>query len=473
MSGNTIVSCTNRNKLCFYYNDGGIYYNELEGEGVKQGVCLTENVRRDFSVNPAENGEIYIICQGIEGDVYIISRIGDKWEKKTIIRRSSTGTNNILFYSMLNRGGMELIYLVDYGNKDGRIMRQYIEKNGKSRGAEPVDGCLSLPEGCFKIQRISSSRYIILYCKRTGENQLGYMEISGEGRSGFIPVYKTGYRITDSSFTVDKNGIHFLYIVKSMFSSRVIYSRRGENGFSTPVVLYEGQGIGVCALFFARDSLYAAWTANRQIYYTVSHNRGESFEPAARDKRHNGISIIKAAYLKLGEMKTEDFAANEIFTDYMLNPVFMSDFCLKNEKKTIDAGQYKKERDHRENTAENKKQEYDINVEKLKNRLELAQKQIEEKDRQIVRLNDTIQRRNADYIRAEKMLTAKIVHLRQEIEALKAGAVGERAETTEAAKNSEISSIVEKDIKKEAENRQELIKTERNEAKGVQPEGHA
>lgn len=422
MNGNYIIKNKDGFVLNFYYEDEGIFFKKYNDDKWEDRGRLIDGVRCDFSVNLSDEGDIYLICQNIRGDVILLNQNNNTWQEKIILKSQNENGNNILFYSLINKEEMELVYTIDYGNKKSEIMTQSINKKGGNSGAELVDYALSLPEGCFKMQRLKDSHYVIFYHKREGENQLGYKEINRKNQSEYMVFHKTGYRIIDSSFLADKNGIHFLYIVKSMFSSQVIYRRKTDNGLSSPIILYEGQGLNLCSLFYVKGILYASWIMNRQLYYAVSKTYGEKFDKVIRDKKYNSVNWIKANYISFKNMNKDELLTNEIYTENKKDwePACILDFYGEFYKqKTETISNEKKQAVSAAETEEPNNESVKIMIERMKNQVEIAQKQSNEKDRQLIQLNNVIQAKNREIIRIESTLSKKINELRAENARLK------------------------------------------------------
>ena len=418
MNGNYIVKNKNGIIISFCFENNNIFLKEYSADKWLDKGCLAKSVRGDFSVNISDEGDLYLLCQRLQGDIILINNKDNLWNEKVILKSKIESVNNILFYALIHKTEMELIYIIDHENKKSDIMAQNAAK-GLNSPAVIIDSALSLPEGIFKMQKIKNSHYIVFYQKRNSENQLGYREINADKRSDYISLFKTGYRITDSSFVADESGIHFLYIVKSMFSSQLIYRKKDEKGLNNPIVLYEGQTINLCSIFFAKDILYASWIINKQLFYCISKSEGNEFERAVRDKKYNSVNWSKANYLGFDNMNKETLLTNEIFCDNKKNyePVFIPDIYEQFYK----ANYFEKPEPLKE-TNQNKETDEGIliQLERMKNQVEIAQKQSNEKDRQLIQLNNILQAKNRELLKVENNLTKKIKELKAEINLLKA-----------------------------------------------------
>lgn len=413
MSFSYVIKGKNRALTSFFYNNNSIFYRSyIEGKWENKGSLINE-VKNNFSVNISDEGNIYVICQGLNGDVILINNEEKIWKSRVILKNKGDNSANILFYAFIKKSEMELLYSCDYDGKNSKIMRQRVLKDKKSQGAEFIDNALSIPEGCFKVQKFDKG-YVILYQKRENENQLCYREIIDNTVSEYMLCHKTAYKIVDTAFVRDKEDIYFLYVIKGMFSFQLVFRKKDKNGLSLPKIVYEGQSINKCSIFCSKGDIYACFSMNKQLFYAKSQNKGEDFSRPVRDKRYGGINWEKAFFCGYGEYS---FKVNEIFIDkdrgsFPMGEEFFDGFYEKEELRNEI-----KDKNKLFNAQE--KEKLEIENEKLKNQLEACLKRCEEKDRQIINMNNIIQGKNQEIIKAESRLIEKINELRAENERLK------------------------------------------------------
>jgi len=167
----------------------------------------------------------------------------------------------------------------------------------------------------FHVQNVTNEHIIVFYQTRSSDYSLGYREMTPERMSEFHSFYSSGYPVSDHSFLVTDSNIHALYVTKGMFSAQLIYKKRHEAGFSSPVVIWEAQKIEKCLLSVTGGKIYISFAVNGYLYGCVSENGGVSF---ARPQRYTQIDVqnlIKAHYLSNMPMSEESFFLRGVYTD--------------------------------------------------------------------------------------------------------------------------------------------------------------
>lgn len=414
MQNNYIVRTKYKTLMSFYYTtDGGIYCKIYEDESWGKSKLIIANVREYYSVCMAENGTIYLFCQNMQGDIILCKNEENKWTQNIILKNRQGSAQNIIFNAMITDTGMSLVYNVPIKNeKLHYLTMQTLSDKGKWQEANRIDKIDSLPDSIFQFQPIRKNHSILFYQKRMPETNIGYREITPEKAGVFNSVHTTGYQLVDYSFLTTNNNIHFLYIIKSMFSSQIIYRRKEDYGFTNPVIIWEGQKLSNCNLCIINDDIYVSWIFNAQLYYCISHNKGDSFERPVKYKKRLSFSPKKAIYLSYDKMNENDFVCRELFVDNLNVPeiLFLPDFCsnfypVKDEVKPEMVQSISKD----ENI-------YDENLEKVKNQLFLSKSQLTQKDKQILQLTNLLQGKNEEIVNIDNNWKIKTKRLLAEKE---------------------------------------------------------
>jgi len=397
-----IVRVSEEKFLFFYYEKGNIFVREMLYGEVSEIKTTINNVRENYTVNLCKNGDIYIFCQTISGDILHIKYNNGKYDKNVMLKSTGKNTYNIIFNSIENGSDMSLIYNVPISGKNSfDIMKQSFDGNKSWNPPEKIDTAIFLNNFIFKVSTIDFGYGIVFYQKseRGCKYNIGYREISTNGIGKFNSVYSTNYRITAESFLILNNSIHFIFTVKNIFSSRIIYRKKGMSNMDDYIVLGESQQVESCELFFANKKLYAFWKNTFDIFYCISEDNGNTFSKPYKYTKKNSANLKKAIYLSFPKMSTDKFFINNLYTakdkiwDIQILPHFYENFITKkdNSHTEIEATS--------NNTYKNNAISSENNIiAKLKNQINMLNSQIAFKDKQIEQLMSSIQRKNEEII---------------------------------------------------------------------------
>jgi len=402
MQSDYILRTKDNMLYCFYYtSEKEIYIKNYNNGKWGNSFLIINNVRQYYTVNIAYNGDIYIFCQSIEGDIIICKKENQNWEKKVVLKNKGQNTPNVIFNAIINDNGINLIYNVPIINNKGYYLTaQNLSHKGHWSKANQFDKIISFPESIFMTQTLGKNNAIITYQKKLPEVHFGYRQLYNNKLGEFNTIHTTGYQIIDYSFIVVKDEIHFIYIVKSMFSCQIIYRVKTEVGLLSPIILFEGQRLNNCIISIIKEKIYIMWVNNGQLYFCVSSNNGSSFSKPVKYQRKFCAKPKKAIYLSENTMEKKEFVCYEIYvdgfdkSDIQILPELYEDF-FNMEKIQIKTNTANTTNIDEINTAKQ-------NFEMLKNRYDITKKQLEEKEKQILNLTMLLKKKNDEILRSEK-----------------------------------------------------------------------
>ncbi len=313
MQNNYILINKNNEILSFYYGEGRtIYCKKLGSNNYPITSKIIQDVTDCFTVDIGPNKEIYVFCQNYNGDIILCKLEQNGFKNKVLFKNKSEMPENILFYPIFFKGNMSLIYNTPNQNNNFLAIKTLV--GGKSwTNAENIDTFSTLPNNIFYMQKISQDNIVIAYQKKSKDIQIGYKQINNGTISDFVTIHKTGYQVVDYSFIAFDNIIHYVYIIKSLFSSQVIYRRKDENGVSSPIVLFEGQKIKSCNINILNNNLYCSFIVNSSLYYCQSEDFGSSFLGISKYRKPISQDIIKAKFIS--SYNFDNNYINEVYID--------------------------------------------------------------------------------------------------------------------------------------------------------------
>lgn len=397
MQNNYIIYTKDNKLVCFYYTeDFKIYCKTYENNKWSKGSTVISGVREYYTINMSENGELYLFCQNTKGHIMLCRNNGLEWSQSTILENKVQKIQNILFNSIITNNGLSIVYNVPIIDEKAHFLTaQSLNNNGKWLESTRIDKISALPNTIFQTQTIKSNHIIVFYQKRTPETNLGYREITPNKIGAFNVFHTTNYQIIDHSFLTTNKAIHFLYIVKGMFSNQIFYRKKESNVFDNPIVLSEGQKLGNCCLSIIHNKIYASWTYGSQLYQCTSDDYGNSFTRPTKYKRKFCLNPQKAVYLSYKGMTEDNFVIRELYvdstnpSDIQLIPDLYEEFYPsynKVEKKVV------------ETIEPEVSTEFDEEIEKLKNQIFINKAQLEQKDKQIMQLTTLLQKKNEEIL---------------------------------------------------------------------------
>ena len=419
-----IVRLKNDSLICFYYiRESGILYRIYEGGKWSDANTLIKSGRPNYTVTLDDNGKMYVLCQNNYGDVLLyLNQDGmhTNWTEKTILKNKGQRVHPITLHPIISERGMGLIYNVPIvDEKSSHLIRQTFNARGQWSPAARVDKLIALPGRMFQVQAVTPRHVLVFYQimnPKGYEYNLGYREMTPASQSRFNIFHSTSSTIADVSFLTTDDSIHVLYIVRSMYSSQLIYRKKEEGEFSNPVVLYEGESLENCLMFFADGNLHVTYKSDDQLFHCLSENSDNGFSRPVRYYSKVCEDPVKASYIggcPEGCCIREVYVDSAAPWDIQVIPDICKDFYppepLKNEPLPEKAA---------EPTPA-----CPIEIDELKKAIYRLKKELEEKDRAIMSLNSLVAMKSEelsqlDFLRKEsqRKLSERIAELEGALE---------------------------------------------------------
>ena len=511
---NTYIVKKDDKLISFYYGENkSIYMQKSNGNEVYE-TKVIDNVLDYFSVALSEKGQLYIFCQDTHKNVKLVLVSGEYFKTTTLFEQDFNIPHRAIFSPLFFNQNIGIIFnSLSSNSKENYISIKTLLENKKFTKTENIDIFSVGGNKLFEIQKLNDKDLIIAYEKREKEIQLGYKEVLNGKISPFISFHKTVHQIVDFSFLAFNNSIHFLYIIRNLFSSQVIYRKKDENGLSAPIVLYEGQKIRDCSIAFIENKLYCMYISNFNLFYSVSNDLGNTFSNVFKYKKTFSQNIIKADFIN--NCNNSKIYLNQVYVDYknplniqflpdissecdffngrisrhsnqaidedlnssfisdlsnqninkvyipdnkgfetnktsnfnnsttnsnrvldyskkgyklvtnesdfmqQFNPKLFEDLIKSNNKQSILSNLNQSFKDIKQNSNFNDNSDENRNLELIKNKLKIANEQLQEKSSQLTKLNDKIYEKNKEKISLEIELRKKIEYLEAENKKLK------------------------------------------------------
>lgn len=291
-----------------YYKGCEIYKREFIKGSWSDSILMAENSRENFSVS--YGSEDIVLYQNISGDICMLAK---GKQPKVILRNISEQSPNIVIHSILNRQ-LRLIYNIVDKNNENKIVTQVQGEDKEWSKAEIIDSFV--PFGStMRLVELGQDMYILIYGKKMPEYQFGYREVSNYKISEFKMIYATGYNVTDFSYCITADALHFVFIQSMGFMQRLVYIKKDGRGTGKPLTLYEGLNIKKCLVGIVANKLCVWWTANRSLSQRISYTFGETFNKPEIVRGINSEELTKAIFVDKTKAEADKYIFNEVYVD--------------------------------------------------------------------------------------------------------------------------------------------------------------
>ena len=438
MENQYIVKVNAEKFLCFYFKNNTIFVKEIIGGKISSEKVIANNVRGNYTVTLCKNRMVYLFCQSLSGDIIHFKIKNDTWNKNIILKNNGKNSKNILFYCIENGSQMSLIYNIPMAEAPNSpnsfdIMKQTFDGKENWSAPEKIDSILSTSDFIFQIYIISPGHGVVFYQKNMGnsENNIGYREFNIDGIGKYTSVYATKYRITATSFLPAENGIHFIFAVKNIFSTRIIYRKKGMSGINDYIILSETNQVESCEISIIKDSVYAFWKTPMGMFYCISKDNGNTFSKAYKYSKKITGPLKKASYLSFEEMSENKFYVNSLYTnqndiwDIKILPDIYDNFITETNSKNSEKNalppipQFESVKNAEETfnkeatiikeykNSINTSDKFNTTIEVLNNKINMLNEQLIFKNKQIEQLTASLQRKNEEILLNEKVWRKK------------------------------------------------------------------
>ncbi|GHU51470.1 hypothetical protein AGMMS49975_04960 [Clostridia bacterium] len=294
----------NSRVYCFYYDEkyaGAVRFRVYENGKWSESRDVFLSCGRNFTVNVAK--KIMVFCEDRAGNVALCYVYNDIVTSRIIFKSPYDG---IIFNAILFGETMRLIY----GNISSRTFSNHIWGD-----AVELDAAEQSP---YILQETGANHALVFYQKNTEVISYGYREITTTQHGKFNPYYQNSIPIYTQSILTTQTAIHIAYVLKGVFSSKLVYKKKETTEFSAPSLLFEAPSIENISVYFAEDVLYIGFISNNALFTIESRDRGDTFcAPELYPNKfcQNTSNVTKAAYLSDTELSESKFFARELYVD--------------------------------------------------------------------------------------------------------------------------------------------------------------
>ncbi len=309
----TFIYLDNNTHYILYYSQDKIIMDKYINDKLIDNEEIINNVSSNFFISVNDKNEIYIFCQDLDGNILLIKKTNEEWQVQTILQNNNLEKININFSGYF----LDKRFFIFYTNKNDKhktydLITQHLYEDDTWSEPEIITTDLLCDTLSYKLQKIDDNEHLILY-KSLNNNgfDIGYKKIIDFNIKDYKSLLNTKNKIIDYSFLATKEDVHFVYIVKGLFSYQLIYCKRSSsnnNVFSKK--LFEGQFIKSPIISIINNKLHISFINNDNINYFVSKNNGYNFTPVIKFNKFYE-NIEKLDYISMGK---NNFICNQIYS---------------------------------------------------------------------------------------------------------------------------------------------------------------
>ncbi|MDR3240254.1 MAG: hypothetical protein LBT44_09240 [Clostridiales bacterium] len=381
------------NFYAFYHTrDRGVVRRVYQRGRWSAEQIIADGARENFTVS-LEGEKLYLFCQDRQGDIILTTFLiyDDTSKSRVVLKNQSDKIHPIIFHPIVMESGLAILYnMTSAEERSGFIALRRLDSAGQWAPAARIDQFIPFGVAQYEVQRVSSEHLLLFYQTRTSENNMGYREITPDRQGKYQIFYTTNYFVSDAAYLTTEDSIHTLLVIKSMFSSQLVYRKKEGDAFGNPVVLHEAQRIEKCLLLYVKGSLQAFFLAAGQLFVCASEDKGGSFSRPVRYKNKFCQNPEKAYFVSQTPQSESQLFARQVYVDHaspwdvQVLPDLYEDFYPAPEQAQPGGGQPEINMETQEE------------LERLRNQISLLEKHSAEKDRQILQLTHALQRKNSE-----------------------------------------------------------------------------
>ncbi len=227
----------------FYRENNILFFKTNLNRGWSSPQVLAERAGSAFSVSQYAQ-VCYVLYSSLEGNLYILSsKDFVNWERKSL---PGSIVNASRFFLVPDEKTLHLIYSLPTETRgiESLVYMAFIQ--GRWEKPYYIDRFIPFGKTAFLSRRLRKEHIILYY--RTARNVWSAREmlLSPFTMGSLTPMLQAPANFADISIVNDTERIHFLYTIRNMFRTQVVYQYKQATAMSTPRVLWEDSNCDNC-----------------------------------------------------------------------------------------------------------------------------------------------------------------------------------------------------------------------------------
>ena len=260
----------------FYRENNALFFKTNMNNGWSSPQILAERMGSTFSI--CQHGQAYYVLYcSLEGNLYIITTQDFvNWEHKALPPNTSCA-NASRFFLVPDEESLHLIYSLPTETRGVESLVYISYSNGQWEKPYPIDRFIPFGRTSFLARRLRKEHIILYYRTARSTWSAREMLLTPFTMGSLTPMIQAPTNFIDISIVNDTERIHFLYTVRSMFRTQVVYQYKQATAISTPRILWEDANCDNCLAFLEHEKVVLMWTVNGQPLRCTSENNGATF----------------------------------------------------------------------------------------------------------------------------------------------------------------------------------------------------
>lgn len=275
----------------YYFSDNQIIRKDEDGQSV-----IIDSVRKNFTVCTSVEDDIYIFCQDLDGNIIVTTSENGIYSTKVLFENTFSKKSCIYVHAIIEANELVIFFNTPIGELKQSYIYMQKMKGKVWQKAVIVDMFSPLRDDYFSFIKNADNTYFMIYQMCDNSNNLGARLIKNDSFSNFNIYHTTNYNILEQSSIIVNDAFFTSYVVKSAFSSQLIFRKSTKEGFSNTIVLSEGMSIEKPIIFLGHK-LFVFFISGQNVYVVISEDFGDSFDRARKVENVYAESIIKCKFI--------------------------------------------------------------------------------------------------------------------------------------------------------------------------------
>lgn len=324
------IKMTNGFFYLFYRENSTLILRSHTNTGWGMPQILAERTAFSFSICQFQE-LCYVLYSTMDGTLFIASsRDFTNWNHKSLMY-GTPNSGKSKYFMVPTEDAFHVFYHLPTETTGVESLIYNVFRNGQWEKPYQIDRFIPFGKTSFLARRLSKDHIILYY--RTSRNIWSAREmlLSPYTMGSLTPMIQTSLGYVDISIVNDTERIHFLYIVRNLFRTQVVYQYKQTSAVSTPRILWEDVNCDNCLVFLENQRLTLMWTVNGRPLRCISENGGATFGAVERYTGNFPAQCIKCELLGADGA---DLSAMEVYGDTSRNftpyPILSKTLALAN-----------------------------------------------------------------------------------------------------------------------------------------------
>lgn len=288
----------------YFFSDNQIVRKDEDGQSV-----IIDKVRKNFTVCVSEEDDIYIFCQDLDGNIIVTTSENGIYSTKILFENTFSKKSCIYVHAIVEANELVIFFNTPIGELKQSYIYMQKMKGKVWQKAVIVDMFSPLKEEYFSFIKNKDNTHFMIYQMCDNSNNLGVRLIKKDSFSNLNIYHTTNYSFLEQSSIIVNDAFFTSYVVKSAFSSQLIFRKSTKDGFSNTLVLSEGINIEKPIIFFGHK-LFVFFTSGQNVYVVISENFGDNFDRAIKVENVYAENIIKCKFIS---NNVHDMSISEVY----------------------------------------------------------------------------------------------------------------------------------------------------------------